>query len=60
MKTLKDAVSKLKETGSIELTDFKALKLDELEVLSEEIKYWCLYGNGKLDKLGNDQKEFKA
>ena len=56
MIALKDAIEKLRETGAIELKDFKSLKIDELEVLSEEIQYWCLYGNGKPDKLGKKHK----
>ena len=52
MGALQETVEKLRETGTIELNDFKSLKLDELETLSEEIKYWCLYGNGKTEKLG--------
>ena len=56
MGTLQETVQKLRETGAIELKDFKSLKIDELEVLSEEIQYWCLYGNGKPDKLGKKHK----
>ena len=57
MSALKETIEKLKNTGVINLTDFKALKLKDLESLSEEIKYWCLYGNGKPEKLGNKNKE---
>ena len=57
MGTLLETVQKLRETGAIELEDFKSLKIDELEVLSEEIQYWCLYGNGKPEKLGKKHKE---
>jgi hypothetical protein len=56
MGALQETVEKLRETGTIELNDFKSLKLDELETLSEEIKYWCLYGNGKTEKLGKKHK----
>lgn len=57
MGTLLETVQKLRETGAIELEDFKSLKIDELEVLSEEIQYWCLYGNGKPEKLGKKHKD---
>ncbi|SNX29590.1 hypothetical protein SAMN06295945_1970 [Polynucleobacter meluiroseus] len=57
MSVLKEAIEKLRETGSIGLEDLKALKLKELEALSEEIQYWCLYGNGKPEKLGKKHKE---
>ena len=46
MSALKDAIEKLRETGSIGLEDFRNLKMKELESLTEEIKQWCLYGNG--------------
>lgn len=52
MDALQDTFVKLRETGTVELEDFKSLKIDELEALSEEIKYWCLYGNGQPEKLG--------
>ena len=56
MSNLKETVEKLRETGAIDLDDFKSLKIDELEILSEEIQYWCLYGNGKPEKLGKKHK----
>ena len=52
MSELKKTVVKLRETGSIDLKDFQSLKVDELEALSEQIQYWCLYGNGNPEKLG--------
>ena len=60
MGALKEVVEKLRETGNIGLMDFKSLRMEELETLSEEIKYWCLYGNGKPEKLGKKHKEHKS
>ena len=57
MKALQEALEKLRETGSIGLEDFRNLKMKELEHLTEEIKQWCLYGNGKAEKLGKKHKE---
>ena len=57
MKALQEALEKLRETGSIGLEDFRNLKMKELEVLTEEIKQWCLYGNGNPEKLGKKHKE---
>jgi len=57
MKALQEALEKLRQTGSIGLEDFKNLKMKDLEVLTEEIKEWCLYGNGKPEKLGKKHKE---
>ena len=56
MGALQETVEKLRETGSIGLTDLKSLRVDELEILSEEIQYWCLYGNSKPEKLGKKHK----
>ena len=57
MGTLQETVEKLKESGTIGLEDFRSLKMRELEVLTEEIKEWCLYGNSKPEKLGKKHKE---
>ena len=57
MNSLKETIEKLRESGTIGLTDLKSLKMSDLEQLSEEIKYWCLYGNGKPEKLGKEHKE---
>ena len=57
MSALKETIEKLQKTGAVSLSDLKALKLKELEALSEEIQYWCLYGNGKPEKLGKKHKE---
>ena len=57
MSALKETVDKLRQTGTINLEDFRGLKMKELEVLTEEIKQWCLYGNGKPEKLGKKHKE---
>ena len=57
MGTLQETVEKLKQTGTIGLEDFKNLKMKDVEHLTEEIKQWCLYGNGKPEKLGKRHKE---
>ena len=57
MNALKETIEKLRESSTIGLTDLKSLKMSDLEQLSEEIKYWCLYGNGKPEKLGKKHKE---
>ena len=56
MGALQETVEKLRKTGTIDLADFKSPRVDELEMLSEEIQYWCLYGNGKPEKLGKKHK----
>jgi len=57
MKALQETLEKLRQTGSIGLEDFKSLKMKDVEHLTEEIKQWCLYGNGKPEKLGKKHKE---
>jgi hypothetical protein len=57
MSALREAIEKLQKSGTISLSDLKVLKLKEQEALFEEIKYWCLYGNGKPEKLGKKHKE---
>lgn len=51
-------------TGSIKLEDFIKLKTKDVEVLTEVIKHWFLYGNGKPAKLGiksiNGEPFFRA
>jgi hypothetical protein len=57
MKALQEALEKLRRTGSIGLEDFQNLKMKDVEHLTEEIKQWCLYGNGKPEKLGKKHQE---
>ena len=57
MKALQEALEKLRQTRSIGLEDFRKLKMKDVEHLTEEIKQWCLYGNGKPEKLGKKHKE---
>ena len=57
MSALNETVEKLKQTGSIGLEDLRSLKMKDVEVLAEEIKQWCLYGNGKPEKLGHKYQD---
>lgn len=54
-----DAVLQLQETGLISLNDFKKLSYEDLVELLEEIKVWCLYANGKTDRLTKESKKKK-
>jgi len=54
-----DAILQLQKTGQITLSDFKRLPYEELVELLEEIKVWCLYANGKLEKLPQESKKKK-
>ncbi len=57
--TYEDAVKQLQESGAIGLTDLKKLPLEDLNELFEEIKVWCLYANGKPEKLPKESKKKK-
>jgi hypothetical protein len=57
--TYEDAVKQLQESGAIGLEDLKSLSLDDLNELFEEIKVWCLYANGKPEKLPKESKKKK-
>ena len=54
-----DAVKQLQESGSIGLADLKKLPHIDLVELLEEIKVWCLYANGKAEKLPKESKKKK-
>jgi len=54
-----DAVKQLQDSRSIGLQDFKNLSYEDLNELLEEIKVWCLYANGKADKLPKESKKKK-
>lgn len=54
-----DAILLLQQSGVIGLSDFKKLPYDDLVEVLEEIKVWCLYANGKLDKLPKESKKKK-
>jgi hypothetical protein len=54
-----DAVKQLQESGYIGLVDFKNLSHEDLVELFEEIKVWCLYANGKAEKLPKEKKKKK-
>ncbi|WP_353201646.1 hypothetical protein [Polynucleobacter sp.] len=58
MDALEQILIKLKHAESIDLKALKALKAKDLEALTEEIKYWCLYGNGKPEKLGKQHRKY--
>ncbi len=54
-----DILKKLRKTGTLDLMEYRQLSRKELEKMSDEIRYWCTYGNGKLDKLGRDEVDKK-
>ncbi len=51
MLTYEEAILKIQESGQIQLKDLKKLNYDDLYELVEEIKKWCVYANGNVNKL---------
>ena len=54
-----DAVKQLQESGAMGLVDLNSLPHEDLVVLLEEIKVWCLYAGGKTEKLPKESKKKK-
>ena len=57
MSVYDDIVNEIKRTGILDLMEYRKLPLKELDNLSEEIRYWCTYGNGELDKIVKEKKD---
>jgi Fe-S-cluster containining protein len=60
MSKFEDLVKKIQEDKTLNLNDLKKLDYDQVELLLEEIKTWCIYANGdtkKLKKYLKDSKE---
>ena len=56
MSLYNDILRKLRKTGMLDLMEYRKLSRKELDSLGDEIRYWCSYGNGKLEKLGKEKK----
>ena len=59
MSLYNDILKKLRKTGTLDLMEYRQLSRKEIEKMGDEIRYWCTYGNGKLDKLGRDEVDRK-
>ena len=57
MSVYNDILNEVKRTGTLDLMEYRKLPLKELDNLSEEIRYWCTYGNGELDKIAKEKKD---
>ena len=57
MSVYNDILNEVKRTGILDLMEYRKLPLKELDNLSEEIRYWCTYSNGKLDKIAEEKKD---
>jgi hypothetical protein len=51
MNELESTLRKLKETKHLELDEIRDLSIGQRDDLFDEIKRWCVYSNGNVEKL---------
>ena len=51
-----DIFKNLIKTGKLDLMECRELSCKDIDTLTDEIRFWCTYGGGKLDKLGKEIK----
>lgn len=57
MSLYNDILKTLRKTGMLDLKDYRKLSRKEIDNLGDDIRYWCTYGDGKLEKIGKDKKD---
>lgn len=57
MSLYNDILKQMRKTGMLDLTEYRQLSRKEIDALGDDIRYWCTYGDGKLEKLGKEKKE---
>lgn len=57
MSLYNDILKNLRKNGMLDLMEYRKLSRKEIDALGDDIRYWCTYGNGKLEKLGKEKKE---
>jgi hypothetical protein len=57
MSLYNDILKQMRKTGMLDLTEYRQLSRKEIDTLGDDIRYWCTYGDGKLEKLGKEKKE---
>lgn len=57
MSLYNDILKNLKKNGILDLMEYRKLSRNEIEDLGDQIRYWCMYGNGNLEELGKEKKE---
>lgn len=57
MSLYNDILKKLRKTGMLDLMEYRKLSRGEIDQLGDDIRYWCTYGNGKLEKIGKEKKD---
>ena len=54
-----DILKKLRKTGMLDLMEYRKLSRSEIDELGDDIRYWCTYENGNLDRIGKEKKDKK-
>jgi len=57
MSLYNDILKDLRKTGMLDLKEYRKLSRKEIDSLGDDIRYWCTYGNGKLEKIGKEKKD---
>jgi hypothetical protein len=57
MSLYNDILKQMRKTGMLDLTEYRQLSRKEIDTLGDDVRYWCTYGDGKLEKLGKEKKE---
>lgn len=57
MSLYNDILKKLRNTGLLDLMEYRQLSRKEIDELGDDIRYWCTYENGKLEKIGQPKKD---
>lgn len=57
MSLYNDILKKLRDTGILDLMEYRQLSRKEIDELGDDIRYWCTYENGNLRKLGKLKKD---
>jgi hypothetical protein len=55
-----DIFKNLIKTGKLDLVECRELSCEEMDALVDEIRFWSVYGSGRLDKLRNEKKSNKS
>ncbi len=55
--TYAGAIQDIKKNGYLTLHNIQELSIFDLNCLCEEIKFWCIYGNGDPNKLSSSAKK---
>ena len=57
MSLYNDILKDLRKTDMLDLKEYRKLSRKEIDSLGDDIRYWCTYGDGKLEKIGKEKKD---